>query len=61
MVAFGQINTHRAQCRGVKGFPSSWINVLNSSKTSKQSSCPENKYTQLYIHTADVRVTNGNN
>lgn len=35
------VDTDRAQCRGVKGFPSSWINVLNSSKTSKQSSCPE--------------------
>lgn len=35
--------TDRAQCRGVKGFPSSWINVLNSSKTSKQSSCPVDK------------------
>lgn len=57
----GQLITYRAQCRGVKGFPSSWINVLNSSKTSKQSSCPDNKQTQLYIHAADITVTNGNN
>lgn len=41
-----KLDTHRAQCRGVKGFPSSWIHVLNSSKTSKQSSCPKKKHTQ---------------
>lgn len=54
-----RINTHRAQCRGVKGFPSSWINVLNSSKTSKQSSCPEEKHTQHWSQQTVERLLAG--
>ncbi len=47
------IDTHRAQCSGVKGFPSWILHGLSSSKTSKQSSWPVSQIAQATHLTYD--------